>query len=698
MTEVLPKKRSKDGSRKRHASNVQNLANMGRVISGRVPSKTKRIISNRGDLFDDASNTSFGEDAINFDLNKNTIMSNFEEWIKLSTDNKITSKNSWQFALIDYFHDLNVIKDGDDINFQRASATLDGCVKIYSSRVESVASETGKLLSGLANKKGEEADDLENEEQDDDQDLNENGEPKKARKLNRILESTLVSFDAIRVKKLEQELSIDPLFKKALAEFDEGGAKSLLLNTLNIDNTGRVVFDATTTGGKIDEAQESSDDLNRMSDSMNLGNIQSMLFKDDGLENLSLCPSMDQLKVVLSDIDQAKSVLTDVNNKFNDQQTLDDKSISKIEDANGFDFGDYDDNNFNDDFGNDNGNDIEEENEDDNERIKEADQEEYELGPGNRIMDQDLMAYFDETMKSNWRGPEHWKVSAYKKSKSISDAVNNTVPKDLEGSNTSIPKKKNKKEPILINFFEEDDIDDDVLFTKPNQASAIQKKSGLNETELPEDIQYNSTRLVSLFLKPETSILYYPKVKKTGQGSSDEAQNTFTDENFFAEQYNQQDRMASFHQAQFEEINQDYEDDGDVFGGIDFNDALEEGDGVNEENKLVIGGRKVRPEYVNFSRIAKRVDVKLLKDNLWKGIKQEKSPSPAPDKEATPEPENPVIQFGNLVENIGKMYSPEEKKDLSTSFCFICLLHLANEHGLTVTGTPSHDDLQIAGF
>lgn len=35
------------------------------------------------------------------------------------------------------------------INFQKASATLDGCVKVWTSRVDSVATETGRLLSGL---------------------------------------------------------------------------------------------------------------------------------------------------------------------------------------------------------------------------------------------------------------------------------------------------------------------------------------------------------------------------------------------------------------------------------------------------------------------------------------------------------------------------------------------------------------------
>lgn len=45
---------------------------------------------------------------------------------------------------------MSLLKEGNSINFQKASCTLDGCVKIYTSRVDSVATETGKLLSGLA--------------------------------------------------------------------------------------------------------------------------------------------------------------------------------------------------------------------------------------------------------------------------------------------------------------------------------------------------------------------------------------------------------------------------------------------------------------------------------------------------------------------------------------------------------------------
>ena len=113
------------------------------------------------------------------------ILANFEEWMKMATDNKINAANSWNFALIDYFHDMSLLKEGDGVNFQKASCTLDGCVKIYTSRVDSVATETGKLLSGLADsgnskkKKGESEEGEESEEEVEDEDGVVRKKPKK---------------------------------------------------------------------------------------------------------------------------------------------------------------------------------------------------------------------------------------------------------------------------------------------------------------------------------------------------------------------------------------------------------------------------------------------------------------------------------------------------------------------------------------
>lgn len=85
---------------------------------------------------------------------------------------------------------MSLLREGEGINFQKASCTLDGCVKIYTSRVDSVATETGKLLSGLADssttKKSKAGDDDEDGDGGNDGD-DENGEARKKKKRVSIL-------------------------------------------------------------------------------------------------------------------------------------------------------------------------------------------------------------------------------------------------------------------------------------------------------------------------------------------------------------------------------------------------------------------------------------------------------------------------------------------------------------------------------
>ena len=41
------------------------------------------------------------------------------------------------------------------------------------------------------------------------------------------------------------------------------------------------------------------------------------------------------------------------------------------------------------------------------------------------------------------------------------------------------------------------------------------------------------------------------------------------------------------------------------------------------------------------------------------------------------------------------VYPKTAMKDISTSFCFICLLHLANEKGLVINKAEALDELSI---
>ena len=82
---------------------------------------------------------------------------------------------------------MSLLKEGDGVNFQKASCTLDGCVKIYTSRVDSVATETGKLLSGLADSRNKnKATDDEGEGDDGQESGNEDGEDGKKRQKKKV--------------------------------------------------------------------------------------------------------------------------------------------------------------------------------------------------------------------------------------------------------------------------------------------------------------------------------------------------------------------------------------------------------------------------------------------------------------------------------------------------------------------------------
>lgn len=171
-------------SLKAAASPVRKLNTYNRAASDSP--KTPRSHPSRGKENDDDGGLTVITASAMTPMKRVPILANFEEWMKMATDNKINATNSWSFALIDYFHDMSLLKEGDGVNFQKASCTLDGCVKIYTSRVDSVATETGKLLSGLAesgNKKSKRGEDgRDDDEVDGEGDEDEDGVKKKTRK------------------------------------------------------------------------------------------------------------------------------------------------------------------------------------------------------------------------------------------------------------------------------------------------------------------------------------------------------------------------------------------------------------------------------------------------------------------------------------------------------------------------------------
>lgn len=72
-------------------------------------------------------------------------------------------------------------------------------------------------------------------------------------------------------------------------------------------------------------------------------------------------------------------------------------------------------------------------------------------------------------------------------------------------------------------------------------------------------------------------------------------------------------------------------DDGPGFDDVYDEDGIGAPDADGEQDLLAATAgqtRRVRPALVNYARRAKRVDVRKLKDNIWKGLDIVTSPPP----------------------------------------------------------------------
>ena len=57
--------------------------------------------------------------------------------------------------------------------------------------------------------------------------------------------------------------------------------------------------------------------------------------------------------------------------------------------------------------------------------------------------------------------------------------------------------------------------------------------------------------------------------------------------------------------------------------------------------------------------------------------------------------EDTTLQFTTVMQNLQSVYPKQVMSDISTSYCFICLLHLANEKGLVIEKKEGLMELDI---
>ncbi|GAA5982564.1 hypothetical protein JCM10908_006700 [Rhodotorula pacifica] len=702
----------------------------------------------------------------------------YEEWMKIATDNKITSTNTWNLALIDYFHDMSLLRNGDDnsINFQKASCTLDGCVKIWTSRVDSVATETGKLLSGL----GEDAEPMGDDDMEEDGEDGEARPEKRARKRTARQAATLADdFSKIRVKQFDLEFTVDPLFKKTSADFDEGGAGGILMNHLGCDGSMKVVFDAGDA--KLDGDDEDGDDEDAEVEAkaasadhleIDLTTLRARCLPNglEPLATMSLCPSLSFFRFSDAQLDLG---LLNLGNDDDEDETMhvagrrDEPSIAHpFVGDDGNDMGGFDDQYMNQDFG---GGGDDDDGPDGAEVDFFADQfsgqaAAYGLagagpiasGSGSgggggsgtgfgavepfdprRMADErdlvmsmegdghGMFEYFDAKLGKNWAGPEHWKMR-----RGLAAAKKDDAP--------AAKKERKEKVAFAIDFANSAALSAKELFAAANPKSSItaaarktSRKSAASNADddytLPDDFHFNSQNLLRLFLKPKMTLRMRRRNVQVGEVDGGEG-----DVRFWAQAgaggasgLGDEEGYGGGMDPMDHDYHQDFggggngdEDDPPPFdtqwlagGEDDFTPELEDEDGEGKELDDLAAAtqgqlRRVRPEMVSYAKRAKRVDIKKLKDSVWKELEEVVLPvkhypdspvydptAPLPEAEESSAPKQKAEALVPVVSGLRKMYPKDKMEEISTSFMFICLLHLANEKGLRLqTPRLEHGD------
>ena len=107
-------------------------------------------------------------------------------------------------------------RSNSEMNFQKASSTLDASVKIYGYRVDDTLNMGYRILDGF--NRGE------HPKQQEDQ-------PKQSRKLG-VVNTLETNLQSIQMDASAVVFDADPLFHLMSRRFDEGGAKGLLLSNL----------------------------------------------------------------------------------------------------------------------------------------------------------------------------------------------------------------------------------------------------------------------------------------------------------------------------------------------------------------------------------------------------------------------------------------------------------------------------------
>jgi condensin complex subunit 2 len=285
------------------------------------------------------------------------------------------------------------------------------------------------------------------------------------------------------------------------------------------------------------------------------------------------------------------------------------------------------------------------------------------ISSGRTQLSTDDFNYFPD--KNQWAGSDHWKKKQ-----------NVTKKKSTKPKKKADNAKKAKSVPVPL-----DKAPDVSKYLKLSKTSTTWTKTTVNKNTnvdhvLPIDSNINVEHLTKLFLRPD----YVHNVEN--KESKDEG-----------------DKRVSFGLPMMY-------DNGSFDGGDDDGPGfdLPEPDADTSEESCFVddleGIRKVQRIKVGYASVAKKVDVKRLKSELWSELETRFGQKKGTGEDTVDEQGDAVVDLYELQEPLSfqavlkTMETHQSQSDVTFPFYFICALHLANEKGL-VLKNEGLDDFTI---
>jgi condensin complex subunit 2 len=218
--------------------------------------------------------------------------------------------------------------------------------------------------------------------------------------------------------------------------------------------------------------------------------------------------------------------------------------------------------------------------------------------------------------------------------------------------------------------------------------AAARAKAGAQELTLPRDYHFSIDTLESLYGKPAHRVKYTSKRMPIAVEAS--------------ELVGSPPKTPASPAPRSEPFSGNFieEEEDDHSHAFDLSESPESSP-VGRRNSAVVEPEKVKQIEIGYARKAKQVDIKQLKEDIKQLLHEtpqadEAAKGKAAKGKAAKAVADDDVSFQGVVGRLHEKVSEEKLGEVSFAYCFICLLHLANEEGLEIADVEGNmEDMKV---